>query len=81
MATVFYAYRDSPQRRTALQTPVGSPEPAASEAPPVPVPCEITPGIVLDSLIQNYGVLVVDIEGGAIGGLPDRKSTRLNSSH
>jgi glycosyltransferase involved in cell wall biosynthesis len=26
MATVFYAYRDSPQRRTALASPVGTPE-------------------------------------------------------
>ena len=57
-------------RPAPTPTPVGSPEPGASEAPVLPFPCEVTPGIVLDSLIQQYGVLVVDIEGGAIGGLP-----------
>jgi Flp pilus assembly protein CpaB len=55
-------------RPAPTPAPVGSPEPAASETPIPPFPCEVTPGIVLDSLIQQYGVLVVDIEGGAIGG-------------
>ena len=55
-------------RPAPTPTPVGSPEPAASEAPIPPVPCEITPGVVLDTLIARYGVLIVDIEGGAIGG-------------
>jgi pilus assembly protein CpaB len=49
-------------------TPATSPEPGASPTPVPPVPCEVTPGIVLDSLIRDYGVLVVDIEGGIIGG-------------
>ena len=49
-------------------TPTTSPEPGASPSPVPPVPCEVTPGIVLDSLIRDYGVLVVDIEGGVIGG-------------
>jgi hypothetical protein len=55
-------------RPAPTPTPVGSPEPAASEAPIPPFPCEVTPGIVLESLIAQYGVLVVDIEGGVIGG-------------
>jgi hypothetical protein len=55
-------------RPAPTPAPVGSPEPGASATPVPPVPCEVTPGIVLDSLIQQYGVLVVDIEGGAIGG-------------
>jgi Flp pilus assembly protein CpaB len=55
-------------RPAPTPAPVGSPEPAASATPIPPFPCEVTPGIVLDSLIQQYGVLVVDIEGGAIGG-------------
>src|SRR6187431_35323 len=51
-------------------TPTTSPEPGASASPePVtPFPCEITPGVVLDTLIQQYGVLVVDINGAGIGG-------------
>jgi pilus assembly protein CpaB len=55
-------------RPAPTPAPVGSAEPGASATPVPPVPCEVTPGIVLDSLIQQYGVLVVDIEGGAIGG-------------
>jgi pilus assembly protein CpaB len=55
-------------RPAPTPTPVGSPEPAASEAPIPPFPCEITPGVVLDTLIARYGVLIVDIEGGVIGG-------------
>jgi pilus assembly protein CpaB len=55
-------------RPAPTPAPLGSPEPGASATPVPPVPCEVTPGIVLDSLIQQYGVLVVDIEGGAIGG-------------
>jgi pilus assembly protein CpaB len=57
-------------RPAPTPTPVGSPEPAASETPVPPFPCEVTPGIVLDSLIQQYGVLIVDIDGGVIGGIP-----------
>ena len=51
-------------------SPTTSPEPAASASPePVtPFPCEITPGVVLDTLIQQYGVLVVDINGTGLGG-------------
>jgi hypothetical protein len=51
-------------------SPTTSPEPGASASPePVtPFPCEITPGVVLDTLIQQYGVLIVDIEGGVLGG-------------
>ena len=49
-------------------TPASSAAPGASPTPVPPVPCELTPGIVLDSLIRDYGVLVVDIEGGIIGG-------------
>jgi len=54
----------------AAPTPATSPAPGASASPePVtPFPCEITPGVVLDTLIQQYGVLVVDINGAAIGG-------------
>jgi pilus assembly protein CpaB len=55
-------------RPAPTPTPLGSPDPAASEAPVPPFPCEITPGIVLNSLIANYGVLAVDVEGGVIGG-------------
>jgi Flp pilus assembly protein CpaB len=49
-------------------TPTTSPAPGASATPIPPIPCEVTPGIVLDSLIRDYGVLVVDIEGGVLGG-------------
>ena len=51
-------------------TPTTSPEPGASASPePItPFPCEITPGVVLDTLIQQYGVLIVDIDGGVLGG-------------
>jgi pilus assembly protein CpaB len=55
------------ERPLVTPAPTTSPEPGASEAPVVPAPCEITPGIVLDSLIERYGVLIVDITGGAIG--------------
>lgn len=51
-------------------TPTTSPEPGASASPEpiVPFPCEVTPGVVLNTLIQQYGVLIVDIEGGVLGG-------------
>ncbi len=57
-------------RPPTTPTPTTSPEPGASASPePVtPFPCEITPGVVLGTLIQEYGVLVVDIDGGVLGG-------------
>ena len=57
-------------RPPVAPTPTTSPAPGASASPePItPFPCEITPGVVLDTLIAQYGVLVVDIEGGVLGG-------------
>jgi pilus assembly protein CpaB len=55
------------ERPLVTPAPLTSPEPGASPAPVTPFPCEVTPGIVLDSLIDRYGVLIVDITGGAIG--------------
>ena len=43
------------------------PSRAPAPRPVTPFPCEITPGIVLDSLIEQYGVLIVGIDGSAIG--------------
>ena len=54
--------------RPIVPAPAASPAPGASPTPIPPFPCEVTPGIVLESLIAQYGVLVVDIEGGVIGG-------------
>jgi Flp pilus assembly protein CpaB len=56
-------------RPAPTPTPLGSPDPAASEAPVPPFPCEITPGVVLNSLVNQYGVLAVTIDGGAVGGV------------
>jgi pilus assembly protein CpaB len=57
-------------RPVVAPTPTTSPEPGASASPePItPFPCEITPGVVLDTLIQQYGVLIVTVDGGVIGG-------------
>jgi pilus assembly protein CpaB len=55
------------ERPLVTPAPLTSPDPAASPAPVTPFPCEITPGIVLDSLIERYGVLIVGIDGSAIG--------------
>jgi pilus assembly protein CpaB len=55
------------ERPLVAPAPATSPEPGASPTPTIPFPCETTPGIVLDSLIDQYGVLVVDINGSAIG--------------
>jgi pilus assembly protein CpaB len=57
-------------RPPVAPTPTTSPEPGASASPePItPFPCEITPGVVLETLIQQYGVLTVTADGGVIGG-------------
>ena len=55
------------ERPLVTPAPATSPDPAASPAPVTPFPCEVTPGIVLDSLIDQYGVLIVGIDGSAIG--------------
>jgi pilus assembly protein CpaB len=56
-------------RPAASPTPTGSPEPAASETPIPPFPCEVTPGVVLNTLVLQYGVLAVQVDGGVIGGI------------
>jgi hypothetical protein len=56
-------------RPAASPTPVGSPEPTASETPIPPFPCEVTPGVVLNTLVLQYGVLAVQVDGGVIGGI------------
>ena len=56
-------------RPAPTPTPVGSPEPAASEAPIPPFPCEVTPGVVLNTLVNQYGVLAVTLDGGVVGGV------------
>ena len=56
-------------RPAPTPTPLGSPEPAESEVPIPPFPCEITPGVVLNSLVNQYGVLAVTIDGGVVGGV------------
>ena len=43
---------------TPTQVVAESPSPAGSPAPEVPVPCEVTPGVVLSTLVQEYGVLI-----------------------
>ena len=68
---------ESPCTTVRLQTPtpapVTSPEPspAASETPVTPYPCEVTPGIVLRDLVEEYGVLVNNPVGqGNLRDLP-----------
>jgi pilus assembly protein CpaB len=58
-------------RPAPTPTPLGSPEPspAASEAPATPFPCEVTPGVVLNTLVNQYGVLAVTLDGGVVGGV------------
>ena len=56
-------------RPAPTPTPVGSPEPAASETPVPPFPCELTPGIVLNTLVNQYGVLAVTVDGETVGGV------------
>jgi pilus assembly protein CpaB len=56
-------------RPAPTPTPLGSPEPAASETPIPPFPCEVTPGVVLNTLVNQYGVLAVTLDGGVVGGV------------
>ena len=49
-----------------------SPSPAASEVPETPFPCEVTDGVVLSTLIEEYGVLVNNsLLTVGVGDLPD----------
>lgn len=61
-------------RPAPTPTPAVSPSPDASPTPAPPFPCEVTPGILLSTMIERYGVLTVGLDDPAFSGPPPSPS-------